>query len=185
MANTQKPLLRAHKFLGEDDAHDLLLWMNVEQYPENRWVKRENTRPAFRRVFSALESAKEVENSLRDGTLKTFDVRLQRLNHAIARYTFKPRFANPDTAFFLTWRRPRLEKVIPSENRAILSLLRLIELRLLYRVRACSCTKWFFAKYKHQKFCRKECQQKHYASSSEFRAERRTYMRQYRRIHGY
>jgi len=191
MSNTQKPLLWSHQFVGEDEAHDLVVWMNFEQYPKDRWVKVENTRPAFRRVFQILELAKEVENARQDGTSKTANhvAQLQRLNHAIARYTFKPRLADPGTAFFLTWRRPKLEEVIPSEHRAILSLLRLLELRLLYRVRACSwCTSWFFAKYKHQKFCRTKgaaCQQKHYASSPEFRNERRTYMREYRRKHGW
>jgi len=119
MPNTHKPLLRSHEFVGEDEAHDLVVWMNCEQYPKDRWVKITNTRPAFRRVFQILELAKEVENALLDGTPKTANhvAQLQRLNHAIARYTFKPRLADPGTAFFLTWRRPKLEEVIPSEHR--------------------------------------------------------------------
>jgi hypothetical protein len=170
--------------MGEDEARDLLVWMNTNQYPINRWVTEKNRRPAFRRVFHILELAKEVESSL-SSNAPDLVAKLARLNTAVARYAFKPRFAD-SPRFSLTWRSTRPEKVIPSEHRAILSLLKLLELRLLFRVRACSwCTAWFFARYRQSKFCETAHQQKHYGSSPEFKNERRTYMREYRRKHGY
>jgi hypothetical protein len=187
MANATKPLLRSHKFFGEDEAHDLIVWMNCNEYPANRWVTVKNRQREFRRVFNILELARQVENDLAAIPAEAVElgVQVSRLNRAVARYTFKPHFPDPPR-FCLSWRAPTPEKVIPSEHRAILSLLRLLELRLLYRVRACfHCTKWFFARYRHSKFCKKTCQQKHYALSAAFRMERRTYMREYRRKHGY
>jgi len=182
MPNLQKPLSRTHQFTGEDEAHDLLVWMNCEQYPTGKWTKVGNIRPAFRRVLQILEYAKEVESSLRDGTAKAWGDRVHKLNHAIARYTFKPKFADPHAVPFLVWKRPKFENVMPSEHQTVLSLLRLLEMRLLYRVRECSwCTTWFFARFKHGKFCKTACQQKHYASSPDFKATKRIRMRDYRR----
>ncbi len=184
MDNDDKPLLRSHQFVGEDEAHDLLIWMNTNQYPIGRWVTSKHRRPAFGRVFQIFELAKEVESSL-SGHDPQITSKIRRLNKAVDQYIFRPRFPDPPR-FSLTWRSTKPEKVIPSEHRAILSLLKLLELRLLFRVRACSwCTAWFFARYKHSKFCKTAHQQKHYASSLEFKDERRTYMREYRRKHGY
>lgn len=187
MANRAKPLLRVHAFFGEDEAHDLIIWMNCEEYPPNRQVTVKNRRPEFLRVFEILESARQVESALSESSAdaRALGTQVSHLNRAVARYTFKPQFPHAPP-FSLRWRASRSEAVIPSEHRAILSLLRLLELRLLYRVRACAhCTTWFFARYRHSKFCKTTCQQKYYASSPEFKAERRMYMREYRRTHGY
>jgi hypothetical protein len=184
MANTQKPLLRIHQFFGEDEAHDLLLWMNTNEYPANKWVTVKDRLPAFRRIFRVLELAKEVENALNKNAPQLVS-KIERLNNAVAQFAFRPRFLDPPR-FVLTWRPNKPEKVLPSEHGAVLSLLRLLELRSLHRVRPCSnCSIWFFARYKHSKFCKTACQQEHYASSATFRNERRTYMREYRRKYGY
>ena len=169
--------------------------MNCNEYPVGKWVTPKNRLPAFRRMHALLELATNVEADLNVVDKKVARVpqqtiaRLGQLNRALARYTFKAYFPDPPR-FFLTWRFPGREKVIPSEHRAILSLLRLLELRLLHRLKSCAhCSTWFFARYKHSKFCKNStistCQQKYYASSAEFKDERRTYMREYRRSHPY
>jgi hypothetical protein len=191
MANVHKPLLRSHHFIGEDEAHDLIVWMNCNEYRQNRRVTPKDRRPAFQRMHRVLELAREVESTLvvhaaTSGRLAPqLITELRLLNCALARYTFRPHFPDPPR-FFLVWRSPNPEQVIPSEHRAVLSLTKLLELRLLDRIRSCSqCTTWFFARYRHSKFCKTVCQQKHYALSPEFRDARRTYMREYRRKHGY
>ena len=51
----------------------------------------------------------------------------------------------------------------------------------LNRLRRClHCRNWLYAKFRHQDFCKTECQQKHYAKSPEWKAKRRDYMRGYR-----
>lgn len=51
----------------------------------------------------------------------------------------------------------------------------------LTRLRRClRCHKWLYARFRHQDFCSTKCQQKHYATSPEWKAKRRDYMRRYR-----
>jgi hypothetical protein len=45
-----------------------------------------------------------------------------------------------------------------------------------------TCSKWFFARFSHQKFCKTLCQQKHYWQSPEWKNRRRAYIRGYRQI---
>jgi hypothetical protein len=53
----------------------------------------------------------------------------------------------------------------------------------LHRVRQCTqCRNWFYARFKHQEYCRTECQQKHYKASDEWKEHRREYMRGYRQL---
>lgn len=187
MANVTKPLLQGRAYFGEDEAHDLILWMNCNEYRVNTWVTAKNRRPAFKRVFTTFELAKQVESDLRAGSagLDEVSAHIRHLNRAIARYTFRPHFPDP-ARFSLRWRAPSPEMVIPSEHRAILSLLRTLEIKRVNRVRACGhCTKWFFARFSHSKFCHTKCQQKQYASSPEHKEGRRKYMREYRQKYGY
>jgi hypothetical protein len=56
---------------------------------------------------------------------------------------------------------------------------------LLQRVRKCpGCTKWFYARYLHQKFCTGDCKHRHYNVSDAGKAQRRKYMREYMRRYG-
>jgi len=66
---------------------------------------------------------------------------------------------------------------------ALLNMIRLFEQGLIHRVRRClKCKKWFYARFRHQQFCSTRCQQSHYRSSEEWKAYRREWMRQYRRL---
>jgi hypothetical protein len=67
-------------------------------------------------------------------------------------------------------------------SEAVLQIVLLGQEGLLWRVRQCSrCHRWFFARFKHQNFCRTTCQQEHYKHSPEWREGRRKYMQRYRR----
>jgi hypothetical protein len=69
-----------------------------------------------------------------------------------------------------------------SEGEALLSVLSLSEKGVLDRVRKCPrCGKWFFARFRHQRFCKTKCQQKHFRDSAAWKAHRNQWMRNYYR----
>jgi hypothetical protein len=50
------------------------------------------------------------------------------------------------------------------------------------RFRRCEdCTRWFFAKTDHQRFCKSSCRQRYASHSDEYKAKRRAFMRGYRK----
>jgi len=68
-----------------------------------------------------------------------------------------------------------------NDGAALQMILDLARAGYLNRLRRCVyCEKWLYAKFRHQMFCSRKCQQKHYAHSEEWRAKRREYMRGYR-----
>jgi hypothetical protein len=79
-------------------------------------------------------------------------------------------------------RRVKASRDVFEEALRVLQLVHLAEGGFLMRVDSCpSCSKWFFARFRHQKFCSKVCQQKHYWRSPEWKAHRRTYLSKYRK----
>ena len=69
-------------------------------------------------------------------------------------------------------------RMVPSE--ALELILKLTQIGYLTRLRRCKrCQKWLYAKFQHQTFCSRQCQQKHYSETEEFKAKRRVYMRDY------
>jgi hypothetical protein len=70
------------------------------------------------------------------------------------------------------------------ECNAAYALMRLAELNSLDSLRTCrQCGLWFFAKFAHQQFCRKECRIKHNSSSDEWKEYKRNKARQYYQLH--
>jgi hypothetical protein len=66
------------------------------------------------------------------------------------------------------------------EGNAVSSVLHLAEQGRLGQLRKCACGNWFYARFRHQKFCATPCQQKDFRRTDEFRASRRAYMRTHR-----
>jgi len=66
---------------------------------------------------------------------------------------------------------------------AVLQVVLLGQQRLLWRVRRClNCQRWFFARFKHQRHCKMQCQQAYYRDDPQWRENRRKYMQNYRRL---
>jgi hypothetical protein len=74
------------------------------------------------------------------------------------------------------------DEVTFGEGDAIASVLRLVELGYIARLRRCKCGLWFYARFARQKFCGMPCQQRDFRKTDEFRAHRRRYMRKHRMI---
>ena len=120
------------------------------------------------------------------------------INKRLATHSFIPVLAFPsEFGWVVEWLPPshpkidyldrsiRGEKSGPAlnESLAILAIVELSKLGAITRVRSCShCGKWLFARFRHQKFCNTSCQQAHYWKSEVGKAQRREYMRRYRRV---
>lgn len=72
---------------------------------------------------------------------------------------------------------------IPFDERdAASSLIKMAEEGTLQLLRRCEhCKGWFFSRRKIQRFCKRECQQKSFKTSEEWKKSRREYMRNYRK----
>jgi hypothetical protein len=115
------------------------------------------------------------------------------LNRELARHRFSLQvWQGNEVRWILSWRAAssRREKPVRpgairlDDGGALQMILDLARAGYLKRLRPCvHCGKWVFAKVKHQNFCSKKCQQKHFTQSEEWRAHRRKYMRGYYQRH--
>jgi hypothetical protein len=68
------------------------------------------------------------------------------------------------------------------EGEALLTVVRISQMGVLDRVRKCPlCGKWFFARFRHHRFCQTKCQQEHFRDSDAWKEHRRAWMRDYYR----
>jgi hypothetical protein len=111
----------------------------------------------------------------------------KRIYRAMSGYVLTPLFTHAtEFGWQVQWFPParrHFSKQRETEVFVLLNILELAKQGQIERLRRCDeCTKWHFAKFKHQRFCSTECQQKHYKKSPEWKAHRLAYMRRYRRI---
>lgn len=69
------------------------------------------------------------------------------------------------------------------EVTCILAILELAKRGLSSHIRKCQqCFGWFYARFRHQRFCSSPCQQRNYWKSPDGKLRRRQYMRRYRKL---
>jgi hypothetical protein len=105
------------------------------------------------------------------------------LYRELSRYRFVPRPELRRRGWVMNWQITRKTKQAWSdiEGIALEMILDYAVAKRLNRLRKCSnCSKWIFAKLRHQKYCSTKCQQKHYGQSDESKRYRREYMKRYR-----
>jgi len=172
-------MLRTREFLGEFEAGRLVVWLQTNEFPKGKEkVTAKDRRPQFRRIHELITLVQKwsaIAVASRPGEIEL----MRRINRLLRRYEYRPQIG--ESFFDMRWTELKPTQVNPSEAQAILYILKLSELGLLDHVRPCEwCTSWHFAKFRHQKYCKKSCQQKAYAVSPEWREHRRKYMRKYR-----
>jgi len=179
--------LRTREFAGEFEAGRLIIWLRVNEYGAEKRIIRpsDDQTSEFRRVHKILVLAKKAlalgrSSRSTEASKKSERARLlQQIEFHLRRYNFRLRVGDslgPD------WTERYLRPIDPSEAQAVVYLLNLAELGLIDRIRQCGwCTTWFYARFKHQRFCKTECQQSAYAKTTDWREHRRDYMRKYRR----
>lgn len=179
--------LQAREFTGEFEAGRLIIWLLASEYgPRKRILRPSDDRTAeFKRVHRLLTLARQAlalgkSSHSTDASKKGLRIRLlQQIDLHLRRYNFRLRV---DDSLGPDWTERNVRPIDPSEAQAVVYLLNLAELGLIDRIRQCGwCTTWFYARFKHQRFCKTECQQSAYAKTSDWREHRRDYMRKYRR----
>lgn len=179
-------MLHAREYLGQFEAEQLVLWLQTNQLPRrNGSFAEKDFTPEFRRVIRLLTYLKEAQKLRREQPKPNKAERIvqipliKEVNQLLRRYTYRLRLLTSLETRFVEARPPA---VSPSEEMAAMHMVKLSELGLLDRIQPCGwCTSWFFAKFRHQKFCKQACQQKAYSVGPEWRKQRREYMRKYRR----
>jgi hypothetical protein len=81
------------------------------------------------------------------------------------------------------WRLVEKVRLRPLQALALIKLLHLGDKGLLSRVRKCGkreCGEWFYARFEHQRFHSKRCQQEAFRSDPEWKKHRAEYMKQLR-----
>jgi hypothetical protein len=184
---TRSHILRTREFLGQFEADQLVLWLQTNEFPKGkRRVTEKDRTPEFRRMSRLLALLKEAQK-LRGQEAKPNKAEqiartplLREANQLLRRYSYGLRMGDLLETRLVEVKPPA---VFPSEERAAMHMVRLSELGLLERVRPCAwCTSWFFARFRHQNYCKRQCQQKAYAVSPKWQKHRREYMQNYRRV---
>ena len=169
--------LRTREFAGGFEADRLIIWLRANE----RGAKKRIIRPVHKILVLAKEalvlgrSSRSTETSKKSERVRL----LQRIDLHLSRYNFRLGVSDSLGPY---WTERNMRPINPSEAQAVVYLLNLAELGLIDRIRQCGwCTTWFYARFKHQRFCKTECQQNAYAKTTGWREHRRDYMRKYRR----
>jgi hypothetical protein len=183
---TSRPLEKRRRYGRFPWIGYLVAWLNGEPTPS--WEV--TSRVSRQRVLDFIDNFREVLEAIKSAPswdlINNPTPKLSRLmNELNARLDEYP----TSVAFYINhgreWvfddgavagRRPAIESI------AIHNSIELARRGLLQRIVACECGRWFFAKFKHQRFCGSRCRKRHHQSSEAFKAARRVYMRRYYRL---
>jgi len=166
--------MHARSYFGEFDAKPIIEWLNAKRLDDDPVstlleTNRKMTVFGMNRGLPIKATEQEIRGYL--GEL----VRLSKL--AVAPLLIS---AKPDK-WSVDWK--LVGEMPPLLGLAIIRLLHLAERGLLGRVRKCAakdCGKWFYAKFEHQRFDTKQCQQETFRRDPDWKQKRATYMRQLR-----
>lgn len=172
------------RYPGEADAAPLIWWLNTTK-------QKSVTRNIAQIIVAINEAAADVEEN--EASISTVN---QRLRH----FQMFPRFGMyfaPGRGWATHWqvRNPEAIAELPkqllswpvfdqtySEADAIHDVISLAKRDLIGRICSCVCGTWFFVRVRRKKYCSKRCQESAYKKSPDFKAERRSYMKRYRKL---
>ena len=106
----------------------------------------------------------------------------EKLNETLANLTYAPQvdLHEIEDGESISWNliSERLPLSLPSVECRL--LVKIIEQGKILKIRRCQhCTRWFFAHFSHQLFCKTPCRLKHLTGTERFKKKRRKYMRAY------
>jgi len=178
---------RRREYSGEDQCRRLLEWLNDPASQPNR-----NTVLAILDTYFELKRGWEVTRGPDESraTYRGNQKEKEHLHHKLEslchRYMYHPYFY--PCGFFVrsTW--------LPAKGRrggagarlryyddssAVLDISAIADLGLIDRLKKCTCGKWLFAKFEHQRFCSVKCREKAFRSDPTEKAKRREWARRY------
>lgn len=112
-----------------------------------------------------------------------YSLLLKELNTILKRYRWSPVFrAYVFLGLDVIWDFNNTKTEQDWENGAILWITRLVQRRIISRLRRCrECGKWYYAMTDHQHYCGEICRKKFASRNEVFKEKRRRYMAEYRR----
>lgn len=136
-------------------------------------------------VLTILTLMLEVQSLENRQTVFDIERKQSLLARELSKYRFVP-YLSPTGAgaWTMEWQVVRVGRQSSSriETIALQLILSYATAGDLNRFRKCSdCSRWMYAKFRHQVFCSTKCQQRNYGKSEEWKLHRRNYMRKYRR----
>ena len=159
--------VHARKYFGELDASLVVSWLNSKRRPPNDPVEKLID---FNRQLPIQVKEHQVETYLADIVRKT--------GFAVAPVLVS---AKPNR-WRMKWN--PVGTMDSEQYLALWKLLHLAEKGLIGKLKECakkSCGRWFYARFKHQRFDSEKCQQETFKTNPEWRKKRARYMKQLRR----
>jgi hypothetical protein len=149
-------------YFGEFDAAVLIEWLNSKARPQGDPVE---TLLNMNAGLPAVSTAQDIESYL---------ARLVRRSKLAVAPVLK---AIPNK-WEINWR--MVGHMDPLQGLALIRLLHLAEKGALGRVRKCTCGRWFYARFEHQRFHAAKCQQEAFRRDPDWKRYRARYMRELR-----
>lgn len=192
-------------FSGEKEARDVLGWLNFQLFEDDyiRAIRRRieevsgkrfTHRDEQRRIIEILRLYREYRADWEDrlagighqGTESTKKTKStsRKLRTQLRRYTFYPEFFPLGKLLSFDWVPTRPDHPDRyGEVSAIADLAKLAERDLLGNLRECSCGRWIWIRFSHQRFCSAKCREREFRSSEKWKEHRRKKAREYYRLH--
>jgi hypothetical protein len=191
---------RTRTYGGEEDCRALLIWLNDESTDAGRDRVRK-----ILQLFNTIREYDEIrqQGCRRHGASSTskddflrfsafmakgYDREVRELQRLLRRYQYYP--------LLLPFKNGSSWSPVPKGNKyahgwaieyddanAVFDLAALAENELLTRLRKCTCGKWLFARFNHQRFCGAACREKEFRSSPTWKEYRRKKAREYYQLH--
>ena len=178
------PGTNARRYAGEEYYGELLLWLNETEASAGK-----------RRVLAILEAYVEVQRVFRGErstaggaeTRKTqLGPSLRRLKRLLRRYAYFPMLFPGIDDLGSTWLPASKQKKYShgwdyeyDDYAAVFALSALADLQLLRRLRNCDCSRWFYARFEHQRFCCAKCRERAFRTRPDEKEKRREWARKY------
>lgn len=168
-----------YTFAGETEGQFLAGWLNADTSAD----RKQSELP--KRIAQLIEDM-NTNSDLLINRGRADPVLTERIDHELLRYPLRVQTSQvhdagkyksfPEPRWLFTWSSAGGGQVA----KVIFYIVRLGERGFLRRIRRCiRCERWFFAKFNHQRFCGKRCQELHYQTGEYWKQRRRE-----RRQHG-
>ncbi|MBZ5641595.1 MAG: hypothetical protein LAO19_02445 [Acidobacteriia bacterium] len=176
------------RYLGENGARAVIEWLNLRPKKKSddpveqlirayaKWTAGENVNAATKQIRSILRRSKLVL------TPYWFPVTLHVMRFSKHRGELAPKPITDWRRWGIEWD-ATAEGMDRAQSLALRELLELASRGLLGHVKKCErgeCGRWFFARFRHQRFDSKKCQLEVFRSSPEWKQKRREYMKRLR-----
>lgn len=172
-------------FAGENRARGMIDWLNNTKDD----AARARVLELHRLLFELVKTATPEQNLPEFDPKSTWEKLRKRINRILLRYPVCAQLPWFRIGFFATGYMPLRERRyrnhgLLTESGAVLDLLNVFrEPGSWWRVSHCHCGRYYFRRFRHQRFCSEVCRVKKFRSSEEWKEYRRRKAREYYWLH--